>query len=163
VSDPRDDPQYQEWLARQPAQPEGAPVTEQPAAEAALTDQAPGEDVLAGAPPEFAQGGVITEPAGDSLDPGLLSAGGSFTDQHAPDPAATAPVTSATNETAVLPANAQAAAARAHVGLREIAAEEDTGRIRAMAAAIQADLERFIPSGMIAAAEREALALLGRG
>lgn len=173
TADPRDDPQYQSWLASQQANIEGAPVTEQPAAEAVpevvppVPDTAPETSAAEAAEPETgeamegAEGGDEASATQPVPDAGFETVQGSFTDQHPPVPDATAPHPSATNATPMLPASAQAASARAHVILREIiAVAEGNGLVAAMARAVQADLERFIPSGMLAAAEGEALNII---
>jgi hypothetical protein len=88
---------------------------------------------------------VAATPApSDGLAPGEEGHPG-FAAAHA-EAASIPPVAGTSNESPQLPPSAQAAAARAHVLY---------GHIIAMAQQAQKDLERFIPAGMLTAAESE--------
>lgn len=61
------------------------------------------------------------------------------------------PMASASNESPVLPASAQAAAAKAHALLEHV---------KTMASQLQADIERVVPASMVNAAKAEVDALI---
>jgi hypothetical protein len=67
-----------------------------------------------------------------------------------PEPVAD-PVQTVSNQSPALPPNAQAAGARAHAALTHL---------KSLASSIQADIERYVPAGMISSAEAEVKALV---
>jgi hypothetical protein len=123
-----------------PPEPETAPQTEPAAQDTEAEAAPPGTgDASATQPVPPDQAGFESEP------------GSSFTDQHEEAAPQFGAVRSASNAPTVLPASAQASAARAHLVI---------GRMVSALQAVQADLEKYIPPGMLQAAEGEALVLL---
>jgi hypothetical protein len=117
-----------ETNAPEPTEP-GAQAPDPVVTDPAATDAEPVETAPADAP-------VETLPADGSTPAGAPSTGS---------------VTGVSNQSPQLPANAQAAAAKAHAGL---------GHLIQVAQRIQGELERFIPAGLIQSAEAEVKGLV---